>query len=109
MQIDIIYNNIKEKTEKEATNILEQIIDSNKDRKIPIIPEKLENYINNVRINIPKLTKERAIMSEAISEKISSEFLNSEIFKKRKPGRPKKGNIKLNENKHIEDFFKNSN
>ena len=48
-------------------------------------------------------------MSEAISEKISSEFLNSEIFKKRKPGRPKKGNIKLNENKHIEDIFQNSN
>ena len=40
-------------------------------------------------------------MSEAISEKISSEYLNCEIFKKRKPGRTKKGNNPQNENKHI--------
>ena len=69
----------------------------------------MQTYINKVRNNIPNLSKERAYMSEAILEKISSDYNTTYVNdKKRKPGRPKKIKEEESLNTKIDNFSKNN-
>ena len=43
--------------------------------------------MKNVRENIPKLSKEKAYMNEAILEKISADILNTNYFSENKKAR----------------------
>jgi len=65
----------------------------------------------NVKANIPKLSKDRAYMCEAILEKISADILNTNYFSenKKKPGRPKKVKEESPQNTKIDDIFNKSN
>ena len=111
LNIDIIFEKIKDESIKITDELIEEIIISNKntDKDNIIIPTKLQTYINKVRNNIPNLSKERAYMSEAILEKISSDYNTTYVNdKKRKPGRPKKIKEEESLNTKIDNFFKNN-
>ena len=96
LKIDIILDKEIKDIQQRAENLITKAIEVNKNslQKDPIIPQELNQLLNDVRINITKENKDKWMMLEIILEKINHIHKLSAVKpKKKQPGRPK---IKLN-------------
>ena len=112
LKMEIILDKELENTEIQTKEIIKEVIESNKQQhnEIPIIPQKLQSIIEQVKAILPSKDKQYWIMLEILTEKsINRHTLNLYKKDKKKPGRPKQEKNKINDSKQqILDIYINN-